>query len=216
MADGDEAPLAGVIYITGSDDIDRLVRRLAVHADLTSPKLSFRTLHQVVAQTREAARAQREAVASICSDAVVVRRATLRYMSQPVSLRLPPSTVERLASRAGRANLAPRTLAQRYVEEGLRMDDHPLIRFVDGPAGRRARLVGTGVDVWEVIAAIKDNDGDIAETAAYLRLALGLVQATVAYYGAFVAEVDEWIERNEHEAAESRAGWLAGQAALQR
>jgi len=96
------------------------------------------------------------------------------------------------------------------------MDDHPLIRFVDGPAGRRARLVGTGVDVWEVIAVVKDNDGDTAETAAYLQLALGLVQAAVAYYGAFVAEVDEWIERNEHEAAEARAGWLAGQAALQR
>ena len=137
-------------------------------------------------------------------------------MSQPVSLRLPPSTVERLASRAGRANLAPRTLAQRYVEEGLRMDDHPLIRFVDGPAGRRARLVGTGVDVWEVIAAVKDNNGDIAETSSYLQLALGLVQAAVAYYGAFVSEIDEWIERNEHEAAEARAGWLAGQAALQR
>jgi DNA-binding transcriptional ArsR family regulator len=30
MTDGDEAPLAGVIYITGNDDIDRLVRRLAV------------------------------------------------------------------------------------------------------------------------------------------------------------------------------------------
>ena len=59
MTDGDEAPLAGVIYITGNDDIDRLVRRLAVHADRTAPKLSFRTLDQVVAQTREAARAQR-------------------------------------------------------------------------------------------------------------------------------------------------------------
>jgi hypothetical protein len=61
VTDGDEAPLAGVIYITGNADIDRLVRRLAVHADLTSPKLSFRTLDQVVEQTREAARAMREA-----------------------------------------------------------------------------------------------------------------------------------------------------------
>ncbi len=77
-------------------------------------------------------------------------------------------------------------------------------------------MVGTGADVWEVIAAIKDNDGDIAETAAYMQLAVGLVQAAVAYYGAFVAEVEEWIERNEHEAAEARARWLAGQAALQR
>jgi len=63
MTDGEEAPLAGVIYITGNADIDRLVRRLAVHADLTAPKLSFRTL-EVIAQTREAARAPRETVAS--------------------------------------------------------------------------------------------------------------------------------------------------------
>jgi hypothetical protein len=43
-----------------------------------------------------------------------------------------------------------------------------LIRFADGPAGRRARLVGTGKDVWEIIAAVRDNDGDAAETARYV------------------------------------------------
>ena len=69
--------------------------------------------------------------------------------------------------------MPPRTLAQRYVEEGLRMDEHPLVRFAEGPAGRRARLVGTGSDVWEVIAAVRDNDGDVAEAAAYLAMALG-------------------------------------------
>jgi hypothetical protein len=137
-------------------------------------------------------------------------------MSQPVSLRLPASTVERLGSRAARVRLAPRTLAQRYVEEGLRMDEHPLVRFVDGPAGRRARLLGTGSDVWEVIAAVKDNDGDVAEGATHLQLPVGLVQAAVAYYGAFVDEIDDWIERNEHEAAHARDAWLAGQAALRR
>jgi len=147
---------------------------------------------------------------------LVALRATVRYMNQPVSLRLPASTVERLGGQAARVRLAPRTLAQRYVEEGLRMDEHPLVRFVDGPAGRRARLVGTGSDVWEVVATVKDNDGDIAKTADHLRLPLGLVQAAVAYYGAFVDEIDEWIKRNEHEATHAHNAWLAGQAALQR
>jgi uncharacterized protein (DUF433 family) len=109
-------------------------------------------------------------------------------------------------------HLAPRTLAQRYVEEGLRMDEHPLVRFVDGPAGRRARLVGTGSDVWEVIATVKDNDGNIADTVDHLHLPLGLVQAAVGYYGAFVDEID----RNEHDATHAHNAWLAGQAALQR
>lgn len=141
-------------------------------------------------------------------------RATLRYMSQPVSLRLPKPTVERLGARAQRVRMPPRTLAQRYVEEGLRMDDHPLVRFVDGPAGRRASLVGTGGDVWEVIAAVRDNDGDLSRTADHLQLPLGLVQAAVTYYGSYRDEVDHWIERNEREAAEAHAAWLAGQAAL--
>jgi uncharacterized protein (DUF433 family) len=94
------------------------------------------------------------------------------------------------------------------------MDEHPMVRFAEGPGGRRARVVGTGADVWEVIAAIRDNDGDIAATAAFLEIALGLVQAAVTYYGAYRDEIDEWIERNEREADEAHAAWLAGQAAL--
>jgi hypothetical protein len=137
-------------------------------------------------------------------------------MSNPLSLRLGDATVERLKTRASRVQMPPRTLAQRYVEEGLRMDEHPLVRFADGPAGRRARLVGTGSDVWEVIAAVKDNGGGITETADYLEMALGLVQAAVAYYGAFPAEIDERIERNEQVSAEAHSAWLAGQAALRR
>jgi hypothetical protein len=111
--------------------------------------------------------------------------------------------------------MAPRTLAQRYVEEGLRMDDHPLVRYADGPAGRRARLIG-GPDVWEVISVAHDNDGDLDETAAYIELPLGLVQAAAAYYGAYQEEIDEWIERNRREADEAHATFLAGRRALAR
>jgi uncharacterized protein (DUF433 family) len=98
--------------------------------------------------------------------------------------------------------------------QGLRMDEHPLIRFADGPAGRRARLVGTGKDVWEIIAAVHDNDGDAAETARYLELPLGLVQAAISYYGAYRDEIDQWIEANEQQAAEAYAAWSAGQDAV--
>jgi uncharacterized protein (DUF433 family) len=133
-----------------------------------------------------------------------------------VSIRLAQRTLERLDARASSAQIPPRTLAQRYVEEGLRMDEHPLVRFVDGPAGRRARLAGTGSDVWEVVATVRDNDGDIAAGARYLGLPLGLVQAAVAYYGAHREEIDAWIERNEREASDAQAAWLAGQAALRK
>jgi uncharacterized protein (DUF433 family) len=140
----------------------------------------------------------------------------MNYMSNPLSVRLNEATIERLGAHARRLHLPPRTLAQRYVEEGLRMDEHPLVRFADGPAGRRARLVGTGKDVWEVIATVRDNDGDAAEAARYLEIPLGLVQAAITYYGAYREEIDEWIELNAQEAAEAHAAWTAGQAAIRR
>lgn len=93
------------------------------------------------------------------------------------------------------------------------MDEHPLLQFADGPAGRRARLLGTGADVWEVVAAVRDNGGDVAATAEHLGIAPGLVQAAVGYYGAFTDEIDGWIERNAREAAAAEAAWRAGQAA---
>ena len=60
---------------------------------------------------------------------------------------------------------APRSLATRYVEEGIRHDDHPLVHFVDGETGRRAALLGTQLDVWEVIAAVRDNENDLQAAA---------------------------------------------------
>jgi len=145
-----------------------------------------------------------------------VRCATSRYMTQPLSLRLPDATVERLGARARTWSVPPRTVAQRYVEEGLRTDDHPLNRFADGPAGRRARLQGSGLDVWEAIAGVCENDGDEPAAAAYLELPLGLVEAAVAYYGAYPSEIDEWVRLNPRESEAARAAWLAGQAALKR
>ena len=146
----------------------------------------------------------------------VARCATLRYMSQPLSLRLPEATVERLGAHARRRCLAPRTLAQRYVEEGLRLDEHPLMRFADGPAGRHARLLGTGLAVWQVIEVVRDNGGDVAAAADYLELPLGLVQAAVTYYGAYPGEIDDRIQANRREREEAHAAWVAGQSALRR
>jgi hypothetical protein len=140
----------------------------------------------------------------------------MHYMSaQPISIRLPEQTVDRLADRADRSHMPSRTLAQRYVEEGLRMDEHPLICFADGPAGRRARLIG-GPDVWEAIAVAQDNGGDLAEAAAYLEIPLGRLQAAAAYYAAHPQEIDEQIQRNRREADDAHAAFLAAGEALDR
>jgi hypothetical protein len=135
-------------------------------------------------------------------------------MADHFTLRLPAGSRKRLTEGARRAHLPERTLAQRYVEEGLRRDAHPLIHFLNGPSGRRASLVGRGLDVWEVIATVLDNDGSVAEAAAYLQIPTGLVQAAVAYYGEYRDEIDAEIAANQAEYELGRAAAVAGEQAL--
>jgi uncharacterized protein (DUF433 family) len=130
------------------------------------------------------------------------------------TLRLAPGTKQRLGEQARRVRLAERTLAQRYVEEGLRRDLHPLIQFLDGPSGRRASLIGRGLDVWEVVATVKDNEGSIDAAADYLQVPAGLVEAAISYYGEFREEIDDEIEFNESEYQRGRAAAVAGEQAL--
>jgi hypothetical protein len=130
------------------------------------------------------------------------------------TLRLAPGMRQRLSEWARRVRLPERTLAQRYVEEGLRHDAHPLIQFLDGPSGRRASLVGRGLDVWEIVATVRDNDGSVKHAAEYLQIPAGLVEAAVAYYGEYRSEIDAEIELNEEAYERGRAAAAAGEQAL--
>jgi len=135
-------------------------------------------------------------------------------MADHFTLRLAPGSRQKLSEGARRAHLPERTLAQRYIEEGLRRDAHPLIHFLDGPSGRRAGLVGRGLDVWEVISTVIDNDGSVTDAAAYLQIPTGLVQAAVGYYGEFRGEIDAEIAANAAEYERGRATAAAGEQAL--
>lgn len=135
-------------------------------------------------------------------------------MADHYTLRLAPGMRDRLNQWARRSGLPERTLAQRYLEEGLRHDAHPLVQFLDGPSGRRASLVGRGLDVWEVIATLRDNNGSIAQATAYLQIPGGLVEAAIAYYGEYRDEIDGEIELNEAEYERGRAAASGGERAL--
>jgi uncharacterized protein (DUF433 family) len=139
----------------------------------------------------------------------------MRNVSEHFSLRLRPQVKSRLLGRAARVETQPRTLAQRYIEEGLRHDDHPLIHFLPSAGGRRSVVLGTGLDVWEVIATVRDNDNDIAATASYLEIPVGLVEAAVAYYGEYGDEIDRQIADNEAEYERGYRASEAGRQALQ-
>src|SRR5215210_3264785 len=72
--------------------------------------------------------------------------------SQPI--RIGTETLSALRERSAQTGEPIVRLAQRYIDEGMRLDRHPGILFRDGRAGRRAVVIG-GPDVWEVIAAAR-------------------------------------------------------------
>lgn len=113
------------------------------------------------------------------------------------SFRFDPATLQRLDQRARQTGLTRTALVERYVDEGLRQADHPGIVFVDEPAGRRARVAGTGLDVWEVVATVRDNKGSIEGAATYLAVPKRMVAAAMGYYAEYPHEIDAWIEETD-------------------
>jgi hypothetical protein len=127
------------------------------------------------------------------------------------------SVLDRLERHGARAGLNKSRLAERYIDEGLRTEDHPGIVFRDGPAGRRPGLAA-GPDVWEVIGVLNGaphrGEAAILHTADYLNLTATQVRTAVSYYAAYKAEIDAWIARNDEEADAAEAVWRDEQAAL--
>jgi uncharacterized protein (DUF433 family) len=125
-------------------------------------------------------------------------RPTPRRAAREVrSFRLAQDMVDRLDRYATAVGSNRNTVAERFLEEALRLVDHPGIVFRDGPAGRRPGIVGSGLDVWEVVETIRANHGSVAETAAYLEIPEARVRVAARYYAAFPVEIDDWIAANE-------------------
>src|SRR5215470_11912288 len=79
-------------------------------------------------------------------------------MTTPLSIRFDPVLLARLRRHAAAtAGSTTSALAQRLIDEGLRMADHPGVIFKNGPSGRRAALA-YGPDVWEVIKFLREVD----------------------------------------------------------
>lgn len=123
-----------------------------------------------------------------------------RKVAAPVSTRYPSDTLRRLDRRARAEGHSRSNLIQRYVSEGIAMDEHPGIVFRSGPAGRRPGLLG-GPDVWEVVAVFRSFD-DLQRTADWLDQPVSAAETALRYYDAHGDDIDEWIRRNE-EAAEA-------------
>jgi len=133
-------------------------------------------------------------------------------MSREVmSVRITSDVRDRLQREARRTGEPPASLAEQLIEDGLRQRVHPLIRIVDGATGRRARLL-QGPDVWELVSFVRRSEAEGEEKIAHASEWFGLpsahVEAALAYFAEYPAEVDERIRLNDEALVEAEV--LAG------
>lgn len=106
-------------------------------------------------------------------------------------IHLPDSLEREIAREAEERGKSWSELAEEMLEESVRMRRIPGIAFADGPAGRRAVLAGTGLDVWEIVATWRaSGEGVEALRRNYPWLTETQLQAALAYYTSYPGEID--------------------------
>ncbi len=114
------------------------------------------------------------------------------------SLRLSQETVREIDKLAKERGEDFSAMAKDLLEEAIKMRRCPGIVFAPGVTGRRARVAGTGIEVWEIVAQHNTlNRDETRLRKAFHWLTPGQIKAALGYYAAYPAEIDALIARNE-------------------
>jgi len=115
-------------------------------------------------------------------------------------------------AKATRARRSRSEILAELVRLGLEILHYPGITFVEGPAGLRAHIAGSGLDVWEVVMVHRGHKGAEEATLKHLRqLSRRQLNTALVYYKdhrqeieAILAEQAKAPEDWDREAAISR------------
>lgn len=114
------------------------------------------------------------------------------------SLRLPEEVVREIESLTSSTGKDFSGLARDLLTEAVKLRRCPGITFADGLTGRRARIAGTGIEVWELISTFKGLEEDYKKLKnAYHWLSEQQIRAALSYYALYTKEIDERISANE-------------------
>jgi uncharacterized protein (DUF433 family) len=136
--------------------------------------------------------------------------------SPTTTLRLRPQLREQISRLAKRHRRSFSEVAQDLIDEALRLRTCPGVYFADEPAGRVAKISGTGLGVWEVVRDYVEADRDEgALRKLFPQLSAAQIQASLLYYSRYSDEIDEAIAENRDvtwDAVRARLGALAQRA----
>ncbi len=114
---------------------------------------------------------------------------------QPFSVRLEEQTEKLIEAEAQRTRRTKSAVVEAFTEETARTRRFPGIAFRGDDARRRAWVIGSGLDVWEIIHMLEDF-GSPEALVADTSLSLAQVRLAVAYRGSYPDEIDAAIADN--------------------
>ena len=114
------------------------------------------------------------------------------------SFRLPPDTLKEIEQISKETGKDLSTVTKDLLTEAIKMRRCPGILFAEGTTGRKARVAGTGIEVWEIIATYR-SVGQSAERLrkAYHWLSAEQLRVAIGYYMTYPEEIDQLIDQNE-------------------
>lgn len=124
--------------------------------------------------------------------------------SEPFSLRLSPLVETLVSEEAKRTRRSKGAVVEALAEEALKTRLFPGIAFRGVDWERRAWVIGTALDVWEIIAAYHDFES-VTAMAAHTDLPERSIRLALAYSERFPTEIDEAIARNRRSLEELQA-----------
>jgi uncharacterized protein (DUF433 family) len=124
--------------------------------------------------------------------------------SAPFSLRLSAETDRFVTAEAKRTKRSKGSVVETLAEEALKTRLVPGIAFRGDDYNRRAWLIGTGLDVWQVVEAYKDFGESFDRTIGETDLTERELRTALSYYERFPQEIDDFIALDRRTLAELR------------
>lgn len=112
--------------------------------------------------------------------------------SEPFSLRLSPVLEAMISDEAKRTRRSKGAVVEALAEEALKTRLFPGVAFRGSDWERRAWIIGTALDVWEIVAAFRD----FASVEAMVKktdLTERQIRLALAYHERFPNEIDDII-----------------------
>lgn len=116
--------------------------------------------------------------------------------SEPFSIRLSRSTDLYVTTEARRQKRSKGAIVEALTEEAARMRRFPGIGFRDDGPDRRAWLIGTGLDVWEVAMLLRSGRSDDQIVEDHRHLTKASLDLARAYHDTYPEEIDQELAEN--------------------